>query len=220
MMFWILYPNWGSTLYGEVRGAGDFRKVLNGMLGGIWVTIVLALVFVFLAAKTFGWTVLQRHQRQLHRLVLRLHDHRTRPIPIWSYPPLLVSFLIDNRIFQIGMVVVFGAWFLGWSGTLFLSSTRMIFAAAFDRVLPESRGPSLGATRGAVGGPAADHGPVGRASARSTAYSDAFVSWTLDASLVIAVTFFGTRDRRHDPALVQARPRQLADRALPIAGSR
>ena len=36
------------------------------------------------------------------------------------------------------MVVLFGAWFLGWSGTLFLSSTRMIFAAAFDRVLPES----------------------------------------------------------------------------------
>ena len=22
MLFWILYPNWGSTLYGEVRGLG------------------------------------------------------------------------------------------------------------------------------------------------------------------------------------------------------
>ena len=55
MMFWILYPNWGATLYGEVRGAGDFRKVLNGMLGGLWVTIGLAIVFVLLAAKTFGW---------------------------------------------------------------------------------------------------------------------------------------------------------------------
>ena len=55
MMFWILYPNWGATLYGEVRGAGDFRKVLNGMLGGLWVTIILAIVFVLLAAKTFGW---------------------------------------------------------------------------------------------------------------------------------------------------------------------
>ena len=55
MLFWILYPNWGSTLYGEVRGAGDFRKVLRGMLGGIWVTAGLAIVFVLLAAKTFGW---------------------------------------------------------------------------------------------------------------------------------------------------------------------
>jgi amino acid transporter len=30
-----------------------------------------------------------------------------------------------------------GLWFFGWAGTLFLSSTRVIFAAAFDRVLPE-----------------------------------------------------------------------------------
>ena len=56
MLFFLLYPNWGSTLYGEVRGAGDFRKVLNGMLGGLWATAGLAVVFVFLAAKTFGWT--------------------------------------------------------------------------------------------------------------------------------------------------------------------
>ncbi len=28
-------------------------------------------------------------------------------------------------------------WFFGWVGTLFLSSTRVIFAAAFDRVLPD-----------------------------------------------------------------------------------
>ena len=30
MLFWILYPNWGSTLYGEVRGSGDFRKAGSG----------------------------------------------------------------------------------------------------------------------------------------------------------------------------------------------
>jgi len=29
-------------------------------------------------------------------------------------------------------------WFFGWVGTLFLSSTRVIFAAAFDRVLPDA----------------------------------------------------------------------------------
>ena len=28
-------------------------------------------------------------------------------------------------------------WFFGWVGTLFLSSTRVIFAAAFDRILPD-----------------------------------------------------------------------------------
>ena len=34
------------------------------------------------------------------------------------------------------LIIVMGLWFFGWAGTLFLSSTRVIFAAAFDRVLP------------------------------------------------------------------------------------
>src|SRR5207244_9973792 len=63
---------------------------------------------------------------------------KTAPaIPIWGYPPLLASFLIDSHLVQMLIIIVFGVWFLGWAGTLWLSSTRMIFAAAFDRVLPE-----------------------------------------------------------------------------------
>ena len=31
MMFYLLWPNWGTTLYGEIRGASDFRRVFSGM---------------------------------------------------------------------------------------------------------------------------------------------------------------------------------------------
>ena len=48
-------PNWGATLYGEVRGVGDFRGVLRGMMAGLWVTFAIAIVFLFLVEKTFGW---------------------------------------------------------------------------------------------------------------------------------------------------------------------
>jgi amino acid transporter len=189
MMFWILYPNWGATLYGEVRGAGDFRKVLNGMLGGIWVTTLLAVIFVFLAAKTFGWLFF--NATNLNFINWFYGYTTTDPtIPIWSYPPLLASFLVDNRIFQIVLVVLFGAWFLGWAGTLFLSSTRMIFAAAFDRVLPEA------AAR------VSDRGVPWVALLLIMipsvvvswlyAYQDGFIALTLDATLVIAVMFLGT----------------------------
>jgi APA family basic amino acid/polyamine antiporter len=189
MMFWILYPNWGATLYGEVRGAGDFRKVLNGMLGGLWVTIVLAIVFVLLAAKAFGWDFFNATNVNF---VNYAYGYTTEApaIPIWGYPPLLASFLIDSHIIQMIVIVVFGVWYLGWAGTLFLSSTRMIFAAAFDRVLPES------AAR------ISDRGvpwialllimvPAVVLSALYS-YSADFAKLTLDASLVIAVTFFGT----------------------------
>ena len=183
MMFWILYPNWGATLYGEVRGSSDFKRVLRGMLAGTWVTVVLAIAFLVLAAKTFGWAFFSSTGAQVYS--------STPVIPIWGYPPLLVSFLIDNRIFQIGMVIVFGAWFLGWSGTLFLSSTRMIFAAAFDRVLPEAAArvsdqrhvPWVALLLIMV--PSVVVSAV-------YAYWTPFASYTLDASLVIAVMFFGT----------------------------
>src|SRR5207248_9381909 len=34
LCFWILWPNWGATLYGEVGGASDFKRVMNGVMWG------------------------------------------------------------------------------------------------------------------------------------------------------------------------------------------
>ncbi|MEP6639568.1 MAG: hypothetical protein ABJC39_09495 [Chloroflexota bacterium] len=190
MLFWILYPNWGSTLYGEVRGAGDFRKVLNGMLGGIWVTAGLAIVFVLLAAKTFGWLF---YNATNVNFINWFYGYTTTDptVPIWSYPPLIVSYLVDNTIFQIAMIVLFGAWFLGWSGTLFLSSTRMIFAAAFDRILPEAA--ARVSERRAVPIVALLFIMIPSIFVSAIyAYSLDFRALTLDATLVIAVTFLGS----------------------------
>ena len=190
MLFWLLYPNWGATLYGEVRGAGDFRKVLVGMLGGIWVATFLAVVFVLLSAKTFGWDFFQATNVNYLDPVYAVEGAPAPVIPIWSYPMMLGAFLVDNQIIQLIIVVLAGAWFLGWAGTLFLSSTRMIFAAAFDRILPEQ------AAR------VSDRGVPWVALLLIMipsvvlswfyAFNSDFVALTLDATLVIAVTFFGS----------------------------
>jgi amino acid transporter len=181
MLFWILYPNWGSTLYGEVRGAGDFRKVLRGMLGGIWVTAVLAIIFVLLAAKTFGWLF---YNATNVNFINWFYGYTTTDptVPIWSYPPLIVSYLVDNTIFQIAFIVLFGAWFLGWSGTLFLSSTRILPEAA-ARVSERRAVPTVALLFIMV--------PSIVVSA-IYAYSLDFRALTLDATLVIAVTFLGS----------------------------
>jgi len=190
MLFWILYPNWGSTLYGEVRGSGDFQKVLRGMLGGIWVTAGLALVFVLLAAKTFGWDFFTA--TNVNFINYAYGYTTTAPtVPIWSYPPLITSYLIDNTIFQIAMVVLFAVWFLGWTGTLFLSSTRMIFAAAFDRILPDHA--AAVSERRAVPIMALVYIMVPAIVLSVVyAYNTDFQKLTLDAALVIAVTFLGS----------------------------
>lgn len=190
MLFFLLYPNWGATLYGEVRGAGDFRKVLNGMLGGLWVTIVLAIIFLLLVAKTFGWEFFNAANVTYVNWAYLYVEDPTVFGGIWAYPPLLAAFLIDSHIVQAIILIAFGFWWLGWTGTLFLSSTRMIFAAAFDRVLPE-----WAARVSSKGVPWAALALIMIPSVILSwfyAYDPNFYPLTLDATLVIAVTFFGT----------------------------
>ena len=190
MLFFLLYPNWGATLYGEVRGAGDFRKVLNGMLGGLWVTAALAVVFIVLAAKAFGWTFFNASNVTYVNYAYG-YSTTAPPVPIWGYPPMLAAFLLDSHIIQAIIVFAFGAWWLGWTGTLFLSSTRMIFAAAFDRVLPEWAG-RVSEGRGVPWAALALIMIPSVFLSWLYAYNGDFVKLTLDATLVIAVTFFGT----------------------------
>ena len=188
LAFWILYPNWGATLYGEVRGASDFRRVMAGMLQGLWITVAIAVVFILLAAKFFGWQFFNAANLGYWNTVYQTGE---AAIPIWPFPPLLASFYFHSPLLSTIIVLAFGAWFLGWAGTLFLSSTRVIFAAAFDRILPD-RMADVSEHR---------HVPVwalilmlvpSLVVGALYAYTDNFKTYILDAVLVIAVTYFGT----------------------------
>jgi amino acid transporter len=190
LCFWILWPNWGATLYGEVRGASDFRRVMSGMMYGLWVTIVIAVVFLLLSSKFFGWNFFNAGNVNFINYFYG-YTGSPGPTPVWTYPPLLVGMWFHNSALGALLVLVFGAWFLGWAGTLFLSSTRVIFAAAFDRILPE-RVADVSERR---------HVPTwalilmlapSLIVSAFYAYTDAFKTWIIDATLVIAVTFFGT----------------------------
>jgi APA family basic amino acid/polyamine antiporter len=188
LAFWILYPNWGATLYGEVRGAGDFRRVINGMMWGLWVTIAIAVVFILLAAKFFGWQWFNAANLAYWNVVYGVGE---AAIPIWPFPPLLVSFYLHNTALSALIVLAFGAWFLGWAGTLFLSSTRVIFAAAFDRILPDRVADVTERRHVPVWALLLMLVPAVVVSALY-AYTADFRTYILDAVLVIAVTFLGT----------------------------
>src|SRR5712692_3938781 len=180
MMFFILWPNWGATLYGEIRGANDYKRVFFGMFGGLWLTVALTAVFLLLVDKTIGWGFYQN---------LNSLDYNGTPqFGIWPYPFMLAGWLIHNTAFQVVLILVLSLWFFGWVGTLFLSSTRVIFAAAFDRVLPD-RAAEVSEKRKVpmyslilLLLPAAGLSAV-------YAYSSTFRTYTLDATLVIAVTY-------------------------------
>ena len=180
MMFFILWPNWGATLYGEIRGASDFKRVFTGMFAGLWITVILTVIFLLVIAKTVGWDFYQN---------LNSLDYNLTPqFGIWPYPFMFAGWLVHNTAFQVVLILVLSLWFFGWVGTLFLSSTRVIFAAAFDRVLPDRAAEVSEKRKVPVWSlilmllPAAGLAAV-------YAYSTTFGNYTLDATLVIAVTY-------------------------------
>jgi basic amino acid/polyamine antiporter, APA family len=182
LLFFNLWSNWGATLYGEVRGASDFRKNIYAMGGALIATTIAAVVMLALFAKTFGW--------DFYNASNNAYWTDGGALGIFPYPGLLTAFLMDGAFWQFLLVSILALWFFGWVGTVFLSSTRVVFAAAFDRVLPES---AAKVTRNGVPIVAImlmllPSIPI----AYFYAYNTDFYSWTLAATQVIAITFAGS----------------------------
>jgi basic amino acid/polyamine antiporter, APA family len=187
LMFYLLWPNWGSTLYGEIRGASDFKRVFTGMFSGLWITVALSVIFLLVVAKTFG-TAFYNNSNALYWTAFYSGGKVASPVPIWPYPVMFAGWLIHNTAVQVILILVMALWFIGWVGTLFLSSTRVIFAAAFDRVLPDRAAEVSEKRKVPIYSLVLMLLPAVALSA-VYAYSIKFETYTLDATLVIAVTY-------------------------------
>ena len=182
MAFFNLWSNWGATLYGEVRGASDFRKNIYAMGGALVATSLAAVLLFLLFSKTFGW--------DWYNAANNAYWAGTNPTGAFPYPGLLAASFFGSPVLQFLFVTLMSLWFFGWVGTVFLSSTRVIFAAAFDRVLPEAA--AKVSNNGVPTAALLLMVVPGIALSALYAYSDDFRTYTLDATLVIAITFLGS----------------------------
>lgn len=189
MVFFNLWPNWGSTLYGEVRGATDYKRNFWGMAAAIIVTAGLALIFFALINKTMGWDFYINANGAFWSNVFYGTEVA---IPVWPYPVQFATFLTSSRFLQLIIIFLVGMWWFGWSGTVFLSSTRVIFAAALDRMLPEWVSKIEPRTRTPINALLLMVIPSVIISILYAYNIVNFQTIVLDATLVIAVTFLGT----------------------------
>ena len=159
MLFWLLWPNWGATLYGEVRGAKDFRKNLYQMGGGLLAAAAIGLVFLALVSKTMGFKFFMAANNGYEGVIYGYIPSTPQGGEYLS-PTAMTAWLVNNSAFQVILIAAISLLVFGWWGTVFLSSTRMIFASAFDRILPE-RAAAVTTRRRALRGAAAHGHPVG-----------------------------------------------------------
>jgi APA family basic amino acid/polyamine antiporter len=191
IVFFNLWPNWGSTLYGEVRGATDYKRNFWGMTIAVIVTALGALLFFALIAKSMGWNWYNSANGAFWNYAWGLTEVPP-PLPFWPYPALFAAFMVKSKVIMFLVILLMSLWWFGWSGTVFLSSTRVIFAAAFDRMLPEGASYVEPRTRTPVTALALMVIP-GLIVAFLFAYDIlGFQTLVLDATLVIAMTFLGT----------------------------
>jgi APA family basic amino acid/polyamine antiporter len=191
IVFFNLWPNWGATLYGEVRGATDFKRNFWGMASALIITTVLAVVFFLLIAKSIGWDFYMKANGAWWNYAWGYTD-QSPPLPVWPYPALLAVYMTSSRFIQFVVILAMSLWWFGWSGTVFLSSTRVIFAAAFDRLLPEKVAEVDPRTRTPIYALLLMVVPSLIVSALFAWNIFNFQSLTLDSTLVIAITYLGS----------------------------
>jgi amino acid transporter len=191
IVFFNLWPNWGATLYGEVKGADDFKRNLYGMAAALAVTTLLGVVFFLLVNKTITWDFL-RNANAAYWNYRWGYTTEAPPLNFWPYPALLAMFLTTNPLLQGLVILAMSMWFFGWAGTVFLSSTRVIFAAAFDRLLPEAVATVEPRTRTPLYAMALMVIPGLIVSILYVYNFFSFSSLTLASTLVIAVTYLGS----------------------------
>lgn len=130
LLFWIMWTVWGSTLFGEVREAGEWSKMFNVFEAALLAAAGLAIALWILFSNAISW--------EFYQSLNWAYFVGSGEMQWLSAPTTLAGIAFGGGTLGLLVTVLMAGWFFAWSGTVFLSSTRVIFAASFDRTIPET----------------------------------------------------------------------------------
>ena len=196
IVFFNLYPVWGATLYGEVRGSNDFKRNLKALTASLVFTSILAVIGFLLFASAFGWNFWNSANYVYWGTIYAYNPSTPAlPFPIFPSPGLFAGILTGNVLVELFLLITLSCFYWGWSGTLFITSTRVMFAASFDRIFPAKFADVNDRLKSPINAIIAMAIPTAIFSylyAYVSFWGTPFSTFTLDAVLVIAVMYLGT----------------------------
>ncbi len=110
LVFFNLWSNWGATLYGEVRGASDFRKNIYAMGGALMLTSIVAAILLAALRQDVRLGLLLRAANAAFRAG-NGPDSASGPTRAC-----FAAFFFDSPILQFILVALLSLWFFGWVG--------------------------------------------------------------------------------------------------------
>jgi basic amino acid/polyamine antiporter, APA family len=123
----LMLVAWGNPLTAEIRGITRGRGNFLAIAGAAVLSTLLALLLLLAIGKGMSWTFWNAENDDYWGAV---YGYRTAPpLASWPSPIMQAGWLVESSAFQVGLLLAGGAWFVGWIGTLFLSSTRVLVAA-------------------------------------------------------------------------------------------
>jgi amino acid transporter len=178
-----LWIGWAGPLVGEVRTRKpDAIRAALVRVAAAWT--LLGLLFFVAIGRGNTWDLWNEANNLYWGTVYG--TTAATPLPAWPNPIVFATWLTESTLLQYAVLVGMSAWVLGGMATLFLPATRVLVAAANDRVLPES----VADTRGDSVSPVALALLVIPACALAAldAYWDAFADWSSIGVVALAVT--------------------------------
>jgi APA family basic amino acid/polyamine antiporter len=122
----LMLVGWANPLSAEIRGITRRRRTFLAVVGAVIFSTLGAFLLLLAIGKGMGWAFWNAENDDYWGAV---YGYRTvPPLGSWPSPIMQASWLVKSSAFQLGLPLAAGAWFVGWTGTLFLSSTRVLLA--------------------------------------------------------------------------------------------